>query len=104
MDVSRSASVSTPAPKAPSEVTANMARLTDRRAVDKVGADFESTFLSMLLKEMRQTLEPGSLFSHDTSDVLGGLFDMFMSQHLAQGKILGIADMVTKQLAPKTKP
>ena len=38
--------------------------------------EFEATFLSMLLKEMRQTLDPdGGLFPGDSGDVQGGLFD-----------------------------
>ena len=64
---------------------------------------FESVFLAMLLKEMRQTLEPGSLFGKDGGDVYGGLFDQFMSQHLAQGKGMGLAQTLMKQLEP-TKP
>jgi flagellar protein FlgJ len=63
---------------------------------------FESIFLSLLLKEMRQTLEPGSLFGKDGGDVYGGLFDQFMSQHLAQGKGMGIAQSLIQQLEPKT--
>lgn len=62
---------------------------------------FESVFLSMLLKEMRQTLEPGSLFGKDGSDVYGGLFDQFMAQHLSQGKGMGLAQSFLKQLEPK---
>jgi flagellar protein FlgJ len=62
---------------------------------------FESVFLSMLLKEMRQTLEPGSLFGNDSSDIYGGLFDQFMAQHLAQGKGMGLGQALMKQLGPK---
>jgi Rod binding domain-containing protein len=61
---------------------------------------FESVFLSMLLKEMRQTLGPGSLFGNDSSDIYGGLFDQFMAQHLAQGKGMGLAQALMKQLEP----
>ncbi len=61
---------------------------------------FESVFLSMLLREMRQTLEPGSLFGNDSSDIYGGLFDQFMAQHLAQGKGMGLAQALMKQLEP----
>ena len=61
---------------------------------------FESVFLSMLLKEMRQTLGPGSLFGNDSSDIYGGLFDQFMAQHLAQGKGMGLAQSLMKQLEP----
>ncbi len=63
---------------------------------------FESVFLTMLLKEMRQTLEPGSLFGSDGGDVYGGLFDQFMAQHLTQGKGMGIAQALMKQLEPTT--
>ena len=45
------------------------------KAADQVAQDFESVFASMLLKEMRQSLEPGSLFGEDSGDVYGGLFD-----------------------------
>lgn len=62
---------------------------------------FESIFLTMLLKEMRQTLEPGSLFGKEGGDVYGGLFDQFMAQHLAQGKGMGLAQAFLKQLEPK---
>jgi len=62
---------------------------------------FESVFLSMLLKEMRQSLEPGSLFGNDKSDVYGGMFDQFMAQHLAQGKGIGLAQAFLKQMEPK---
>jgi flagellar protein FlgJ len=63
---------------------------------------FESIFWTMLLKEMRQSLEPGSLFGKDTGDIYGGLFDQFMAQHLTQGKGMGIAQALIKQLEPKT--
>lgn len=62
---------------------------------------FESVFLSMLLKEMRQTLGPGSLFGNDKSDIYGGMFDQFMAQHLSQGKGMGLAQALLKQLEPK---
>ena len=61
---------------------------------------FESVFLSLLLKEMRQTLEPGALFGSDQSDVYGGMFDQFMAQHLAQGKGIGLAHALMKQMEP----
>lgn len=61
---------------------------------------FESVFLSLLLKEMRQTLEPGALFGKEGGDIYGGLFDQFMSQHLAQGKGMGLAQAMMKQLEP----
>lgn len=56
--------------------------------------------LTMLLKEMRQTLEPDGMFPGDTGDVQGGLFDMFMSRHLADSGGVGLADAIVRQLRP----
>jgi len=73
----------------------------DPRQIEKVANGLESVFFSMLCKEMRQTLEPGTLFGEDQGDVFGGLFDQFLGEHMAKGGPLGIAAMVRKQLAPK---
>lgn len=67
--------------------------------------EFEATFLSMLLKEMRQTLEPdGGLFPGDTGDVQGGLFDMFLSRHLAASGGVGMAAALERQVRPAAAP
>jgi Rod binding domain-containing protein len=57
-------------------------------------ADFESVFVSSLLKQMRQSIDGDGLFPGDKSDTLGGLFDMFMGQHLAQAGGLGVSEML----------
>jgi Rod binding domain-containing protein len=63
-----------------------------------VAEGFESLFASLLVKQMRQTLEPDTMFGKDNGDVLGGLFDHFMGQHLAQSGGLGIGAFVTKHM------
>jgi Rod binding domain-containing protein len=78
-------------------------RATNPRSIDSVANGFETMFLSLLLKEMRSTLEPDSLFPGDQGDVYGSLFDSFMSQHLAQGGGLGIGALVKRQLEMKKK-
>jgi Rod binding domain-containing protein len=65
---------------------------------DKVAKDFESVFTSMMLKEMRSSLEPGSLFGEDSNDVYGGMFDQYMGQHMADGGGIGLAKMVREAL------
>ena len=60
----------------------------------KVGHDFESVFASTMLKQMRQSLEPGSMFGQDSGDVYGGLFDRFMGDQLTKGQGLGLARMI----------
>lgn len=59
-----------------------------------VAQDFESVFASMLLKEMRQSLEPGTMFGDDSGDVYGGLFDRFFGEQMTQGNGLGLSRMV----------
>ena len=54
--------------------------------------------MSMLLKEMRQTLEPGALFGGDSSDSFGGIFDLYLGKHVAEAGGLGIAGMVKHYL------
>jgi Rod binding domain-containing protein len=62
--------------------------------------EFESVFLSLMLKEMRNTLdkENGGLFAGEGSDTFGGMFDMYMSQHLAKSQPLGLGDAVGRAL------
>lgn len=72
--------------------------------IEEVAKSFESLFVSQLVKEMRQTLEPTSFFAQDSGDVWGGMFDLYLGQHLAQANALGIADMVKKQLLAQQPP
>ena len=71
------------------------------RNIAKVAEDFESVFLSLMLKEMRNTLDQssGGLFGSESSDTYGGMFDMMMGQSLAKQRHLGIADIVEKSVA-----
>lgn len=61
---------------------------------EKAAKDFEGLFTSMLLKEMRSTLQPGSLFAGDSADVYGGLFDQFMGEHISESGNMGLARMI----------
>lgn len=76
-------------------------RSSGNSRIDDVAKDFESVFLSLLLKEMRNTLDPedGGLFGSEGSDTLGGMFDMFMSEHLAGSQPLGIATAIKGYLS-----
>ena len=67
----------------------------DDQQTEKMAGEFESVFVSLMLKEMRNTLDgEEGLFGGDQSDTFGGMFDMFMGQHLAEAKSLGIADAI----------
>jgi len=73
-------------------------------SLQKIARDFESVFMSLILKELRESLDTsedgsGGLFPSDKSGSLGGIFDMFLSQHLAESSSLGVADMIQQYLA-----
>lgn len=65
-----------------------------RSRLESIGKEFEGVFLSLMLKEMRNTLEGGGFFGEETSDTYGGMFDMFVGQDLAESSPLGIAEML----------
>jgi flagellar protein FlgJ len=64
--------------------------------IKSTASEFESIFLSLMLKEMRSTLDQkdGGLFGGEGSDTFGGMFDMFMGQHLAESNPLGIGNAI----------
>ncbi len=69
----------------------------NKEAMKKIGQEFESIFFSLMLKEMRQSVsidEDGGLFAGESSDTFGGMFDLFLGQHLASSSTLGIGQML----------
>ena len=68
----------------------------DNAELERVAKEFESVFVSMLVKEMRNTLEDG-FFSSESSDVLGGMFDQYLGQHLAESSPIGIHELLMSQ-------
>ncbi len=94
-------------PAVPDVLPGADSRRGGNRSVEAVAGQFESLFLSLVLKEMRQTLEPGALFGEDRADVCGGLFDLYLGQHLAKAGGFGLAAMLKRQLktaAPDNDP
>lgn len=67
-----------------------------REKLEAVGTDFESVFMSMMIKEMRNSLD-GGFFGEESSDTYGGMFDLFIGKHLAESRPLGIANMMLEQ-------
>ena len=72
--------------------------------LEQIGRDFESIFFSLMLKEMRSSIsgeEGGGLFAGEGSDTYGGMFDMFIGQHLADNAELGIGSQIESYLKNK---
>jgi len=78
---------------------ANGSRPTLRAAAQEM----ETMFLSMLLKQMRESNESDGegLFPGDHGDIYGGLFDFYMSKHLAGAGGMGLGSALADQLEGK---
>jgi flagellar protein FlgJ len=68
------------------------------KALKQAAAQFESLFMQMLLKSMRQTLPQQGPFDNDTTRTYTALLDQQLSQGLS-GKGLGLAEAMARQLA-----
>lgn len=70
-------------------------------ALRKVAKQFESLFVSLLFKGMRQAnavFEEGNFGHSNAEKMYRDMYDQQMSLNLAEGRGLGVADMVYKQL------
>lgn len=78
----------------------NDAKAQDPAALKEAAKQFESLFTQMLLKSMREASKSvgDSMFESEQTDFYQGMFDDQMAVHLAQGKGLGLADMLVRQL------
>lgn len=77
-------------------------RAQDPATLRQVAQQFESLFMQMLLKSMREAnrgLGGDALFGSDQADFYQGMFDNQIAMHLAQGQGLGLADMLVQQLS-----
>ena len=67
-------------------------------ALQQVAKQFESLFIQMMLKSMRDAQLAEGIFDSEQSEIYTGMFDQQIAMQLAQQKSLGIADMLVKQL------
>ena len=77
------------------------AKARDPDALKAVAKQFESLFTQMLLKSMREANKSfgDSTFGSEQTEFYQGMFDDQLAMHLSQGKGLGLADMLVKQLS-----
>jgi len=69
---------------------------------EAIAQQFEGLFMSMLVKEMRQSPLGEGLFPGDGSDTYGGIFDTFMGQHLAENGGIGMAASIAAAIRKQT--
>ena len=71
----------------------------DPAALREVARQFESIFTKMMLESMRKASFGDPMFGSDQGDMYQGMMDDQMAVQLSQGKGLGLADMLIRQLS-----
>lgn len=69
--------------------------------VRKVIEEFEGVFMSMMIKQLRETDNGEGFFPGDHSDTYGGMFDMYMGNHLARGAQTGLETLFESATATR---
>lgn len=77
-----------------------------KESVHAAAAQFESYFMQMMLRSMRQTLPQDGLFDSQETKTFSDMFDQQIAQSISKGRGIGLADMLTKQmqLSMQAKP
>ena len=68
-------------------------------AISEVATQFESLFVQMMLKSMREANKSDSLFGSNQMQFYQDLYDKQISIHLAEKRSVGIADILINQLS-----
>ena len=71
----------------------------DPGTLREVAKQFESLFTKMMLESMRKASFGDPMFGSDQGDMYQGMMDDQMAVQLSQGKGLGLADMLIRQLS-----
>jgi len=75
------------------------ARADDPSALREVARQFESIFTKMMLEGMRKASFGDPLFGSDQADMYQDMMDDQLAVEMSQGKGLGLADMLIRQLS-----
>ncbi|NOT84982.1 MAG: flagellar assembly peptidoglycan hydrolase FlgJ, partial [Methylococcaceae bacterium] len=76
------------------------AREQDPEALKQVAKQFESLFLNMVLKSMRQAKLDDGAMDNDQSKFYQDMYDQQLAVHLSGESGIGLANMMVKQLSP----
>lgn len=75
----------------------------ENKKLRQAAVDFESFFVSQLFSQMRKTVPSGGLFGDTQQEkIMQGMLDDEVSKNIANGRGMGLADMLYKQLHPST--
>lgn len=75
------------------------AREDQEAALDQVARQFESLFLQMMLKSMRDASPGGGLLDSQQSEFYREMYDQQIALEMTRGEGIGLADVLKRQLA-----
>jgi flagellar protein FlgJ len=75
------------------------AQENDPKVLREAAKQFEAMFTKMMLESMRKASFGDPMFGSDQGDMYQGMMDDQMAVQLSQGKGLGLADMLIRQLS-----
>jgi len=78
----------------------NEAKEQTPEVIREVANQFESIFVGMMLKSMRQAKLADGIFDNSQSEAYRDMYDQQLSVHLAGERGIGLADLIVKQLSP----
>lgn len=76
------------------------AKQSPAQALKGVAQQFESVFLNMMLKSMRDATPQDGMFDSEQTKMFTGMLDQQLAQSLSTTKGVGLADIIAKQLGP----
>ncbi len=76
------------------------ARNNSPEAIKEVAKQFESIFLNMVLKSMRQAKLSDGILDSDQSEFYRDMYDQQLAIHLAGEPGIGLAELIARQLSP----
>ena len=77
------------------------ARTAPEEAVSEGAKQFESLFISMMMKSMRDATPKDSLFNSDQMEAYQDIFDKQLAVDMATKGGLGLAEIIERQIAVK---
>ena len=72
-----------------------------RESLHAAAAQFESYFMQMMLRSMRQTLSQDGPFDSRETKTFTDMYDQQIAQNISKGRGIGLADMLTQQMQGK---
>lgn len=79
----------------------NEARNNSPEAIKEVAKQFESVFMTMVLKSMRQAKLADDIMDSKQSEFFRDMYDQQLAVHLSGETGIGLAELIARQLSPK---